>query len=166
MISNMKYLITTVFLSLTFSTSSFAYDGKKCWKNVFLGPPQALYKGLGGKDHRDGWLLKLFGTTTGSVGSTVSFIFSTGSCSAIAQVEKEKFMFIAMNHRKVQSEAALGEGETLDALAYFYGQQQCVQNFKSILKDNYSEIFTDINNLGEIDTSIRKHIKHQSKCQS
>jgi len=158
-----KSLIYLVMISL-FIPLTHAFQAKKCWDSVIVGPPRAIYEGLGGKDHKDGWLIKVFGVTTGSATSTLSYVSSTSACSSVAQIEREKIIYIAMNHRRIQIESATGQGESLDALAYFYGHQNCLAPFKQALKVNYQEIFSESENLPEIDFSIQRVLKGKDLC--
>ncbi len=162
----MKNLIKTLsILTLITPLSTLAFNGSKCWKDIIAYPATAMYKSLGGKDHRDGWLLKPFGSSTGTTGSMFSFFTSTGKCSALAQIEKDKIEYFAFNHRKIQREMAQGSGESLDTLTYFYGKESCSREFQSRLKSNYEKIYASPKELWSINIEI-KRVAQESGCNT
>ncbi len=159
----MKIFLFALIMLMTHHT--YAFKGSRCYDKVIVGPARGLYKSLGGKDHRDGWMIKFFGTTFGSLSSTTSYVSSTGSCAAFAQIQKEKMVYIALNTRKVQIEAAYGDGESLETLAYFYGYQNCLQGFRRTLKENYQTIFPHSQDPDLLDQSIQKVLDESTFCQ-
>ena len=156
------YSFLSFFVLFLITNNTIAFKGSKCWKGVIVGPPREVYEALGGEDHRDGALIKTFGVTTGSSSSTSSFVTSTGSCSAIGKLDQEKMIYLALNQREVQLDSSLGNGQSLDVLAYFYGLKNCVPSFKKVIKNNYQEIFRENDNPEVIDSSIQHILEKEN----
>lgn len=140
---------------MSFTQSAFAFKGKNCWDKVMWGPGNRLYKSLMGGNHRDGYLIRLFGLTSGGVSSTLSSVSSTGECSAIAEIEKQKMIYYATNYQQIKIQSAQGNGEHLSVLAYLYGREECAENFKATIKQNFGQIFSAPDSPEKLDSEIK-----------
>ena len=95
-------LFFLIFL-LLISSSSYAFNWKKCKKEVYneFSPVS---------------------TTGGPIGSTLSYVSSTGGCSATAMIhEDQKKLYVAQNLDNLQIDIARGQGEYLDTYASLSG---------------------------------------------
>ncbi|MCK5072842.1 MAG: DUF3015 family protein [Bacteriovoracaceae bacterium] len=112
--------IMLIIVLMIFSVQSHAFNWKKCRKN---------YTGH--------WFPAMFTL----VGSSSSYISSTGDCSAFAMVqENKKKLYVAQNLDNLQIDIARGQGEYLDAYAALSGCHKS-EYFNKILQSNYKTIF-------------------------
>lgn len=94
----------------------------------------------------DGWFI-----------SSTQFSSSFNECSMIGDVVHDRKVFIALNHDKLQVDAARGGGEYIIALASLYScRTSDVGILSKVLQENYVEVF------GENDSSetFLKKIDH------
>ncbi|MCX7647082.1 MAG: DUF3015 family protein [Elusimicrobiales bacterium] len=87
----------------------------------------------------------LASTTNGTSGSqTFGITFGTSNCNnkGLIQASMQRESYIEANYKDIAKDAARGNGEYLTNLAKLYGYENNVPAFASLLKNNYSKIFS------------------------
>jgi len=87
----------------------------------------------------------LASTTNGTSGSqTFGITFGTSNCNknGLIKTSMQRESYIEANYKDIARDVARGNGEYLTNLAKLYGYENNVATFASILKTNYSKIFS------------------------
>ena len=127
----MKLKILFVIIN-TFLLNALAYDGTKCMKNVFHPLTKRTSVGEAG----------ILSISTVAPTSTSQFVSSTGSCSAMAEMNLRKKEFIANNLKPLIIDSSKGSGEYLLAYSFIAGCDRRGQDQLLVLfQKNLIEIY-------------------------
>ena len=134
-----KIFLTTVVLLFSFSSIVFAAAPRD---NCGCGLGTMLFEG------KDGFVQQILASTTnGSFGSQTFGISSgTSECKQPTHFasNEELNIFVAENMDNIVKDAAMGQGEYLDTLAWLMDVPASEHaEFSQMLQDNFSTIFPD-----------------------
>ena len=113
-----------IILLLVFSNICAAFNWDRCYQETWQKHKYGFGLGLGE-----------------ALGSSTSYISSTGECSMIGQAERDKKVFLVYNFDAIKEEAAIGEGEYLETYAELSG---CDANGAKMLPKYFQKNFINI----------------------
>jgi hypothetical protein len=134
-----KVLLTSVVILLTVSGTVFAAAPRH---NTGCGLGTLLFEG------KDGLLQQIFAATTNGSSGTQTFGISSGTseCDKPSHLasNEELNIFVAENLDNLALDAAMGQGEYVDTLAWLMDvPEQNRDEFSQMLQDNFSYVFPD-----------------------